>query len=62
MCDRFGNELAKVIVKEVSYKEGGNFNLFSVSRCLIDGWTVSGDADHALLSKNGVEIRFDVVI
>ena len=62
VCACFGNEVTKVIVKEVSYKGDGNFNLFSVGRCLIISWKVSGDADCVLLSKNGVETRFDIVI
>ena len=61
-CDRFGNELTKVTLKEVSYKGDSNFNLFLVGRCLIDGWKLSGDAGHVQLSKGGVEIKFDVVI
>ena len=30
VCDRFGNELTRVTLKEVSYKGDSNFNLFLV--------------------------------
>ena len=60
--DCFGNELTRVTLKDVSYKGDSNFNLFSVGRCLIDGWKLSRDTDHVLLSRNGVEFKFDIVI
>ena len=62
VCDCFGNELTKVTLKEVSYKGDSNFNFFSVGRCLVDGWKLSGDADYVHLSKGGVDIKFDIVI
>ena len=62
VCDRFGNELTKVTLKEVSYKGDSNLNLFLVGRCLIDGWKLSGDTGHVQLSKGGVENKFGIVI
>ena len=62
VCDFFGNELTRVTVKDVSYRGDSNFNLFSVGKCLINGWKLSRDADHVMLSRNGVEMRFDIVI
>ena len=50
------------MVKGVSYKGDSNFNLFTVGRCLINGWKLSGDVDHIVVSKGGIEIKFDVVI
>ena len=37
VCDRYGNELSKVKITEVGYNPQGNFNLFSVSICLMEG-------------------------
>ena len=34
---------------DVSYNASYNFNLFSVSRCLVNGWTVTGAIDHIKL-------------
>ena len=39
-----------------------NFNLFAVGRCLINGWKLSRDNNHVIVSKDGLEIRFDIVI
>ena len=62
VCNRFGNELTKVTLKEVSYKGDSNFNLFLVGRCLIDGWKLSGNTDYVQLSKGEVEIKFNIII
>ena len=49
VCDRFGNELTKVTLKEILYKGDSNFNLFLVGRCLVDGWKLNGDACYVQL-------------
>ena len=60
--DRFGNKLTKVTLREVSYKGDSNFSLFSVCRCMIDGWKLSGDTNYIQLSKGGVDIKFTTVV
>ena len=62
VCDCIGNQLTKVTIKEVSYKGDSNFNLFLVGRCLVDGWKLSGDADHIEVSKDGIKIKFNIMI
>ena len=49
-------------MKEVSYKGDSNFKLFAVFRCLVDGWKLSRDADHVLMSKCVIKIKFGIVI
>ena len=49
---------------DVSYNASYNFNLFSVSRCLVNGWTVTGDKTHVKLVSpcNTKSILFDLVV
>ena len=62
VCDHFGDKLTKVNLIEAACKSASNFNLFSIGRCLVNGWKLSGDSNHVLISKNGVEIKFDIKI
>ena len=49
---------------DVSYNASYNFNLFSVSRCLVGGWTMTGEKDHVkLITPCGTKsITFDLVV
>ena len=49
---------------DVSYNASYNFNLFSVSRCLVNGWTVTGDKTHVKLVSpcNTKSIILDLVV
>ena len=49
------------MMTEVPYKRNINFNLFTIGRCLINGWKLSGDADHVVVLKVGIRIMFDIV-
>ena len=62
VCGIFRNKLIRVNVTEISYKGDSNSNLFTVNRCLVDGWKFSGNSDHVEVPKGGIKIRFDVVI
>jgi hypothetical protein len=48
----------------VSYNASYNFNLFSVSRCLMNGWTATGDKNHVKLVSpcNTKSMMFDLVV
>ena len=48
----------------VSNNASYNFNLFSLSRCLVNGWTVTGDKNHVKLVSPCVtkSIMFDLVV
>ena len=48
----------------VSNNASYNFNLFSLSRCLVNGWTVTGDKNHVKLVSpcNTKSIMFDLVV
>ena len=62
VSDRYGNALSRVKMTEVGYNPKGNFNLFSVSRCLMEGWKLVGDDTGMELTKDDIVIKFDIVI
>ena len=47
---------------EVSVIKGGNYNMYSITRMMKTGWKMTGDAESIQLSKDGVIIKFDIVI
>ena len=47
---------------EVSVIKGGNYNMYSLTRMMKTGWKMTGDAESIQLSKDGVVIKFDIVI
>ena len=49
-------------MKDVSYVPNANFNLFSVTRRMQNGWTLSGDKNAIILTKDGRTITFDILI
>ena len=53
----------KAVLTDVSYNKGLNFNLYSLRRMLVNGWTVtSGDANGITIRKGENVINFDIVI
>ena len=59
-----GVEGATFKMTDVSFNAAYNFNLFSVSRCLVGGWTMPGSKDHVKLISpcNTKNIMFDIVV
>ena len=62
ICGQYGQEQSRVTLTDVSCRKGNNFNLFSVGRCLINGWKLSGDSEGLELTKGEKKIRFDIVV
>ena len=61
--EKDGSPGMKAVLTEVSYNKGLNFNLFSLTRMLVNGWTVtSGDANGITIRKGENVINFDIVI
>ena len=42
ICDKFGNEKGRLMLTEVGHMADGRYNLFSVSRAMMDGWKLLG--------------------
>eukprot|EP00804_Cyclotella_cryptica_P028830 CCRYP_019720-RA/>CCRYP_019720-RA protein AED:0.58 eAED:0.63 QI:0/0/0/0.5/1/1/4/0/888 len=59
-----GKEGATFKMTDVSYNAQYNFNLFSVSRCLVGGWSLTGEKDQVKIIAPCVtkSITFDLVV
>ena len=50
---------ADVVLQGVKFVPGLDMNLFSVMRSLDQGWKISNDKTHMMLSKNKITLKFD---
>ena len=62
VCDKNGNVQMEGTLNEVMIFPDAEFNLFSITRMTQSGWELSGNKDALVLKKNGMEIKFDIVI
>jgi hypothetical protein len=62
LCDRFGKETRVATLKDVLYMPGNAFNLLSVSKLIDGGWEVSGNKSGYVITKNGVQLVFDIAV
>ena len=63
VCSNRGESLGSGLLKDAMYASKGKYNLFSLSKCLKDGWTMRGDKEAiTLVNKAGKEIKFDIKI
>ena len=60
-CDKTGQEYLFGKLKGTAYVEGP-YNLFSLSKCLNEGWTMSGNTECIKLTKGDTTIRFDIKV
>ena len=56
-CDKDGKEVRSAELKDVQVNEGFNFNLFSVNKMLMKGYTLKGDNKSLTISKG--EVSFE---
>gem|GEM_PF-6951265 len=57
-----GNEMFNAKMTDVAYIPEANFNLFSITRRLRQGFQLGGDKNCIWLEKSGIKIVFDIVI
>ena len=62
ICDKYGNEVQDVTLRKCRYTPNSNFNLLSLTKLLMDGWTMNGNNNAIVMRKGDNEIRFDIVI
>lgn len=65
VCDKFGKESQSATIKDVTVIPYTSFNMFSISRVVKDGCTLSGDdvGNGLILSKGGaVRVYFNIQI
>lgn len=60
--DQYGKEVTTATLKDVTYLEGGRFNLYSMTRKMKEGWNLGGNKDSMWLERNGAKIVFDIAI
>ena len=61
-CDHQGNQLANIVLTNVSVVPSSTFNLFSISKMQLQGWILSGNKDSLWITKGCSTIRFDIKI
>jgi hypothetical protein len=63
ICDKDGRELKEVVLDSLTHLPGAKYNLFSLSKMIRQGgWKLHGDNEAIWIEKDGVEIRFDIII
>jgi hypothetical protein len=63
ICDKYGNEVSRVGLMNVSHVPGAGYNLFSLSRMIgKEGWKLVGDKHAIVIEKNGHRVKFDILI
>ena len=61
--EKDGSPGMRACLTDVSFNEGLNFNLMSLSRMLVQGWKISsGNATGIHIQKGENKIKFDIVI
>ena len=62
VCDKEGQDVVRVSLKDVVHMPKAKFNLFSISKRLQDGWALGGNAKSLWLTKGNDTINFDIKI
>ena len=61
-CDKYGNEQNNVVIQDVVHSPGSEFNLFSLTKRLDDGYILGGDKNSIWIKKGSHKIVFDIKI
>jgi hypothetical protein len=62
VCNKEGQELGPVVMKDVTVLKHGKFNLFSIPKMLTQGWKLGGDREQIWIFKEDAHIDFDIKI
>ena len=62
LCDKHGNQIGRGVLQQVKIIQNGQFNLFSISKMMKQGWELSGSQKEMVISKGKNRIVFDIVI
>ena len=60
--DKNGAQGVHATLRDVSYNPKYNFNLCSLTKLLQNGWALSGNQHMIVAEKDGIQIKFDIVI
>jgi len=62
-CDKFGVQLNDATLQDVVCSKTARFNMFSITKCVKNGWKLQGDSENGLiLSKDELEVQFNIKI
>lgn len=57
MHDRHGNPGPKIVLKDTLVCKNSNFNLFSITKAIAEGWILTNEGTNTLvLSKGGMQL------
>ena len=62
VCDKYGNELWKIKMPNVSYNKTSNYNLCSARRMIRDGWKLHSSGELMWLEKEKTRLNFDIIV
>lgn len=62
MCDSQGNESLTVKIMNVAVTPKCEIDFLSITMLLKNGWKLEGSKSYISLKKNGLEIKFDIVV
>jgi Arginine methyltransferase-interacting protein, contains RING Zn-finger len=62
VCDKFGVKVNTAILQDVIYSKNARFNMFSITKCMKNGWKLHGDHESGLtIEKDDTKIScFDI--
>ena len=61
-CNKYGCELRSGQLSGVNILPSAAFNLFSISKMLKQGWSLSGSSEAITITKGSMSVTFDIVI
>jgi hypothetical protein len=62
VCDKYGNELSRTKLTDVTHLPSGKFNLFSLTKMQKEGWLLKGNREAIWLTKDDNEVVFDMKV
>lgn len=62
VCNKFGEKLKRVRLNQVGYSPKNNYNLFSITKRLKQGWVLGGDGSSIWIEHGDTQLVFDIVI
>ena len=62
ICDKHGYEEFTLVMKDANHLKSSNFNLFSTTKLLSQGWELSGDAESMEVTNGTTTLHFDIKV
>lgn len=56
-------QMSKAAHQDVIYSKTARFHMFSITKCIKNGWKLSGNSEKGLvIAKGDIEVKFDIKI